>query len=522
MADNSGTFQTSAIASPPSGLNPALRQLSLSGDTVEVQVIVPVATTGSEGSWTAREYLLQDDAAFTPGTNAVAMMGAEFDDTGPDSVDEGDAGALRMSARRELYVQIRDAAGNERGLNVDGSGNITVNVTGTVTVGSHAVTNAGTFAVQVDGAALTALQLIDNIVYAEDAGHSSGESGAFVLGIRNANRATFAGTELDYSGLAVDGSGRVIITGQTAHDGPTGDVPVIVGGYASAAAPSDVSADADAVRAWYLRNGAQAVNLTAAGALIPGSAADGLTVNLGTNNDVTVTSGTVDLGATDNAVLDAIAASVAAADTDLTTIIGHVDGIEGLLTTIDADTGSILTAVQLIDNPVLVDDAAFTPATSSVMMAGFEADETATDSVDEGDAGAARMTLDRKQITTLYPHTAGGLSVAQLNGADSGGGVLVATAQVIKASAGQMYGYYVYNPNSSATFVHFYNVAAASVTVGTTAPLMSITIPATSAANLALPYGIAFSNAGWSAAATTTAGGNTAPSTGLDVTVFYI
>ena len=34
------------------------------------------------------------------------------------------------------------------------------------------------------------------------------------------------------------------------------------------------------------------------------------------------------------------------------TIIGHVDGLEGLLTTIDADTGGILTAVQLIDNAI--------------------------------------------------------------------------------------------------------------------------------------------------------------------------
>ena len=37
-------------------------------------------------------------------------------------------------------------------------------VTGTVTVGSHAVTNAGTFATQIDGAALTSLQLIDDAV----------------------------------------------------------------------------------------------------------------------------------------------------------------------------------------------------------------------------------------------------------------------------------------------------------------------------------------------------------------------
>ena len=42
----------------------------------------------------------------------------------------------------------------------------------------------------------------------------------------------------------------------------------------------------------------------------PVDATAGLKVNLGADNDVTV-SGTVDLGATDNAVLDAIAASVA-------------------------------------------------------------------------------------------------------------------------------------------------------------------------------------------------------------------
>ena len=59
-----------------------------------------------------------DDAAFTPGTSAVMPIAAEFDDTGPDSVDEGDAGALRMSANRNLYATLRDAAGNERGLNV--------------------------------------------------------------------------------------------------------------------------------------------------------------------------------------------------------------------------------------------------------------------------------------------------------------------------------------------------------------------------------------------------------------------
>jgi len=46
----------------------------------------------------------------------------------------------------------------------------------------------------------------------------------------------------------------------------------------------------------------------------------------------------------------------------------------------------------------VADDAAFTPATSVVTPIGFFADETSTDSVNEGDTGAARMTLDRRQI----------------------------------------------------------------------------------------------------------------------------
>lgn len=102
-----------------------------------------------------------DDAAFTPGTDPVVPIGATLDDSGTDSVNEGDAGALRMSANRNLYSQIRDAAGNERGANVNSSNELLVAVS---SLPSHAVTNAGTFATQVDGAALTSLQLIDDAV----------------------------------------------------------------------------------------------------------------------------------------------------------------------------------------------------------------------------------------------------------------------------------------------------------------------------------------------------------------------
>lgn len=59
------------------------------------------------------------------------------------------------------------------------------------------------------------------------------------------------------------------VSGITAHDAVgTSTNPVLIGGYANAAAPSDVSADGDAVRAWLLRNGAQVFNLASGGTLV--------------------------------------------------------------------------------------------------------------------------------------------------------------------------------------------------------------------------------------------------------------
>lgn len=60
--------------------------------------------------------------------------------------------------------------------------------------------------------------------------------------------------------------------GSVAHDAAVAANPLLVGGRASAAAPTSVDADGDAVRAWFLRNGAQAVVVTAGGALIGGDA----------------------------------------------------------------------------------------------------------------------------------------------------------------------------------------------------------------------------------------------------------
>lgn len=67
--------------------------------------------------------------------------------------------------------------------------------------------------------------------------------------------------------------------------------------------------------------------------------------------------------------------------------------------------GNALTALQLIDDAVFTDDAAFTPGTSKGFAVGFQADETAADSVDEGDFGVPRMTLDRQIRVVNVPES---------------------------------------------------------------------------------------------------------------------
>ena len=69
-----------------------------------------------------------DDAAFTPGTTTGTPSFFMFDDVAPDSVNEGDGGVGRMSANRNQYVTIRDAAGNERGLNIGSDGSLTAQI----------------------------------------------------------------------------------------------------------------------------------------------------------------------------------------------------------------------------------------------------------------------------------------------------------------------------------------------------------------------------------------------------------
>ncbi len=204
------------------------------------------------------------------------------------------------------------------------------------------------------------------------------------------------------------------------------------------------------------------------------------------------------------AVLAALGGTLAVDDADtqtaLATLIGHVDGLEALLTTIDADTSrleAIQTAVQLLDNAISgsemqVDVVAALPAgTNAIGKLG------ANSGVDIGDVDVTSISAGSNLIgdVGLGVRTGSGLTVFRSLDLDE-------TEEEIKGTAGRLYGYYFANLADSVRFLKLYNATAASVTVGSTTPLLTLPFPAGGVGHIEFPHGIPFSTA-ITAAATT-------------------
>ena len=141
----------------------------------------------------------------------------------------------------------------------------------------------------------------------------------------------------------------------------------------------------------------------------------------------------------------------------------------------------------------------------------------ANSGVDIGDVDVTSIAAGTNAIGNVgvVPRTSGGLSIATDIDLDE-------TELEVKASAGQLFGWYIYNDGAAKVYVKLYNDTAANVVVGTTVPVMTFGVPAGSAANILSPMGIAFS-AGICAAATTvpTTADTTAPAANQVVANFF-
>lgn len=244
-------------------------------------------------------------------------------------------------------------------------------------VPSHAVTNAGTFATQVDGSALTALQLIDDVVLAEDAAHGSGDKGVMALAVRKDTAAAIATTDGDYSPLQVDATGGLRLAGLTS----SGDA--LASDSTLQLVQENTQAIEDFVVPAFKTLGTDTyTEATTKGVVIGAVRRDADTTLVNTTNEV------APLQVDANGYLKVEVFDGGGSHT--------VDNNGTFVTQVD---GSALTALQLIDDPVFADDAAFTLSTSKGhVMAGVAVQTDGTDPgavSAEGDAAAVRTDVNR-------------------------------------------------------------------------------------------------------------------------------
>jgi hypothetical protein len=250
---------------------------------------------------------------------------------------------------------------------------------GTATAGSCVETDvatAGAFKAQVTGTytaagGLSLRETVNGTVWITDAATTtftrqstgvatatitSGEQDIYLVAVTGARRigicaagavtgtatVTIQPIELSLGGGASSGGGGAVTNagtfavqpaGSVAHDGAAAGVnPVLIGGYASAAAPSNVSATNDSVRAWYQLSGAAVTQPTYAGVLaVAGSGVNGTGVQRVTiaTDDTIIASANTKLDTlntsinTTDAVTTATLANVAASASSVTCLASN-------------------------------------------------------------------------------------------------------------------------------------------------------------------------------------------------------
>jgi len=392
------------------------------------------------------------------GTEATAMrVTIASDSTGVLSVDDNGS-----------TLSVDDGGGS---ITVDG----TVAISGTVTVGSHAVTNAGTFAVQVDGSALTSLQLIDDTVFVAgtDTYTEAASKGQLLLAVRRDADTTLVNTTNEFGPLQMDANGYL-------------KVEVFSGGQ-----NIPVSAASGAFASGSIASGAIASGAIAAGAITAGN------TSIATTEDTARAAGEhlvkIGLSRLDTPVANANVST----DGDYTNFIADNFGKLWVSGTAQEDVAHVAGEGVTANGVRRLD----TPATS----AGTSGDWATMDASAEG-----------ALWVTTTPTTTGGCTIFRTLDLDE-------TEEDVKTSAGNVYGYYFYNAATSARYLKFYNATAATVSVGTTTPVLTFPLPAGSAGHIAFPFPVGFTTAICVAATTGLADADTGAPAANDVilNVYY-
>jgi hypothetical protein len=141
------------------------------------------------------------------------------------------------------------------------------------------------------------------------------------------------------------------------------------------------------------------------------------------------------------------------------------------------------------------EDTAHVAGEAITVMGARRIDTAATSAGSSADWATVDASAEGALWGTLTPTTTSGCSIFRSLDLDE-------TEEDVKTSAGNLYGYFIYNNAATTHFLKFYNATAANVTVGSTTPVMTFPIPAGAAANVSFAYPISFGTA-ISAAVTT-------------------
>jgi len=444
----------------------------------------------------------------------------------------GNTGTLALAVRSDTAASTAGTDGDYTGLITDSTGKLHVNVGNTVTVGSHAVTNAGTFLVQNNSATPAGTNNIGDV----DVLTVNGVAPAFNTGARGATvqRVTIATDDVV---PITDNSGSLTV------DAPVG-TPAFVRLSDGAAAISTLAVSLASVPSHAVTNAGTFVTQENGALLTSSQLLDDTVATLGTTTYTeTTTKGNVigvvrrdantSLVDTTNEVaplqvnstgelkvaqIQALPAGTNnIGDVDILTIaagdnnIGNVDIVT--LPAIPAGTNNIgdvdvLSVIPGVAATSLgkAEDAAHTTGDTGLFALSVRSDTAASTAGTDGDYAAlttdstGKLHVNVGNTVTVGSHavTNAGTFAAQstLVSATTGGATaykLVSAATTnatsVKGSAGTLYMVTASNVNAAVRYLKIYNKATAP-TVGTDVPVFTFAIPGNTAGagtNIPLP-----------------------------------
>ena len=259
---------------------------------------------------------------------------------------------------------------------------------GTAAIGKLAA-NSGVDIGDVDVTSIVPGVAATNLGKAEDAGHSTGDVGVMALTVRQDTAAALGGTDADYQPLITDASGRLHIAPLVAGSAAIGklaantgvdigdvDVTSVIAGVGATnlgkARDSALGATDTGVMALAVRDDTLTTLTPADGDYVP------LRVSSTGQLHVTGAGGgteyTEDVATANPQVGSAIMVERDDALTTVTPVeadwIGLRGTAEGALWTQDFNSDAMLTALQLIDDTVYIDDADWSDNTSKHLLVG--------------------------------------------------------------------------------------------------------------------------------------------------------